>query len=152
MERKFCVFCGKKPSNKNKEHIVPKWLIELTGDKNRQILAGRDWSDGSLKERVFSFSSFTLPACKLCNSEYGILEGETKPIILNIINNKEVSHDDINKLLDWFDKVRIGLWFSTIVLNKNHNGIKPHFYISDRIGKSDRALLIYKNTENDKKG
>ncbi|MFT5387136.1 MAG: hypothetical protein ACI9F2_000158 [Lysobacterales bacterium] len=22
---KFCVFCGKKPQEKNKEHILPKW-------------------------------------------------------------------------------------------------------------------------------
>lgn len=152
LERKFCVFCGKKPSKKNKEHIIPKWLIELTGDKNRQILVGMDWNDSSLKDRVFSFSSFTLPACKLCNSEYGELEGETKPILLNIFNNKEISHDDINKLLDWFDKVRIGLWFSTIVLNKNHNGISPHFYIRDRVGKADRALLVYKKEGSEQKG
>lgn len=145
-------FVVKSHPKKNKEHIIPKWLIELTGDKNRQILVGRDWSDSSLKKRVFSFSSFTLPACKVCNSEYGVLEGETKPILLNIINNKEINHDDINKLLDWFDKVRIGLWFSTIVLNKNHNGIKPHYFIGDRVGKADRALLVYKKEGSEEKG
>ena len=29
---KFCVFCGNKPKGKNNEHIIPKWLIEFTGD------------------------------------------------------------------------------------------------------------------------
>ena len=24
---KYCVFCGNKPQDKNKEHIIPRWLI-----------------------------------------------------------------------------------------------------------------------------
>jgi hypothetical protein len=34
---KVCVFCGEKPTNKTKEHIIPEWLIELTGDINRDF-------------------------------------------------------------------------------------------------------------------
>jgi len=31
---KFCVFCGKCPSAKTNEHILPKWLIVLIGKSN----------------------------------------------------------------------------------------------------------------------
>ena len=24
---KYCMFCGNKPQDKNKEHIIPRWLI-----------------------------------------------------------------------------------------------------------------------------
>lgn len=44
-KEKFCVFCGKKPKNKTKEHILPKWLIKLTGKPNRQINVGLDFSN-----------------------------------------------------------------------------------------------------------
>ncbi|WP_114773503.1 hypothetical protein [Vibrio cholerae] len=147
MNKKFCVFCGKKPSKKNKEHIIPRWLIELTGDLNREILVGRDWNNGTLEKRTFRFSSYTLPSCKKCNDDFGILERETKPILIDIMNEKAVSSEAVNKLLDWFDKVRVGLWLSAIVLNKNHNGIIPHYYIQDRVGVADRALLVYKTEE-----
>jgi hypothetical protein len=31
-----CVFCGERPQSKTKEHVIPKWLIEMTGgDGNR---------------------------------------------------------------------------------------------------------------------
>ena len=54
---KFCVFCGKKPENKNKEHIIPQWLIKLTGDPNRKINLGVDFTafrkNGEFKLREF---------------------------------------------------------------------------------------------------
>lgn len=42
---KFCVFCGSKPESKNKEHILPQWLLKLTGDPNREIFLGRKWHE-----------------------------------------------------------------------------------------------------------
>ncbi|HDR2534145.1 TPA: hypothetical protein QCI12_004383 [Enterobacter roggenkampii] len=39
---KKCIFCGDKPENKNKEHVIPKWLIEMTGDKKRSGYFGFD--------------------------------------------------------------------------------------------------------------
>jgi len=29
---KFCIFCGDKPQSKNLEHIIPQWLLKMTGD------------------------------------------------------------------------------------------------------------------------
>jgi hypothetical protein len=46
---KFCVFCGKKPQSKNREHIIPQWLIALTGDPNRDVYLVRKWAS-SLSE------------------------------------------------------------------------------------------------------
>jgi len=67
-KEKFCVFCGQKPENKNKEHVLPKWLIKLTGKPNRQINVGLNFSDfekdTEIKERQYSINSFTLPACE----------------------------------------------------------------------------------------
>ena len=37
---KRCIFCGKKPSEKNREHIIPRWLIALTGDPKREWYLG----------------------------------------------------------------------------------------------------------------
>ncbi|QJB40178.1 hypothetical protein HF324_20870 [Chitinophaga oryzae] len=38
---KYCIFCGEQPQSKTKEHIIPKWLIEMTGDPNRLTFFGR---------------------------------------------------------------------------------------------------------------
>jgi hypothetical protein len=32
---KICVFCGEKPKSRNSEHVIPQWLIELTGNPKR---------------------------------------------------------------------------------------------------------------------
>ena len=39
---KICVFCGLQPHSKNKEHIIPQWLIKMTGEPNRQANFGHD--------------------------------------------------------------------------------------------------------------
>lgn len=145
--KKFCIFCGEKPSNKNKEHIIPKWLIRLTGELHREINIGRDWTSNKFEMRKFKFSSYTFPACKACNDEFATLESEAKFILLKITNEEPTTDVEINTLLDWFDKIRIGLWFSGVILNKNHQKITPHFYIKNRVRRSDRALVIYKNDD-----
>ncbi len=53
---KFCVFCGSKPESKNKEHILPQWLIKMRDDPNREIYLGRKWNSPSLEKWKFSFS------------------------------------------------------------------------------------------------
>ncbi|WP_312443660.1 hypothetical protein [Lacrimispora sp.] len=145
---KYCVFCGQKPKNKNKEHIIPQWLIEYTGDPKRNINMGlkMDGKNG-LKLREFAFSQFTMPACEKCNSEFGILENEVKPIIINIIEKNELQYSNISILLDWLDKVRVGLWSAFMILNNNYFDLVPHLTINNRVGKSDRFLYIYKTRE-----
>jgi hypothetical protein len=48
---------------------------------------------------------------------------------------------EIEILMDWLDKVRIGLWLGSIMYSKNPLGIVPHYGISSR-SKKDRLLII----------
>lgn len=82
---KFCVFCGDKPNKKTREHIIPQWLIKMTGKASRQINIPPIFSLYiSIEEykqklgRKFSFNNFTLPACESCNNKYSKLEQNTK--------------------------------------------------------------------------
>ncbi|WP_299096799.1 hypothetical protein [uncultured Winogradskyella sp.] len=151
---KFCVFCGKKPENKTKEHIIPKWLIKLTGDEKREISLGLNFYDlasGDLydiKNRLLSFQNFQFPACDNCNQKYSNFEANTSVVIKKILKEDYINESEINQLLDWFDKVRIGLWLGSITLDKIKDEVSPKFYINNRIGTKDRALYIYKLEEN----
>lgn len=149
---KFCVFCGKKPQEKNKEHILPKWLIELTGDPGREIYIGRKWTDSELNKRQFLISSFTFPSCKKCNDEFSNLERKAKEIVLKLLDKKPLCVFDIDILLDWLDKVRIGLWLAMIYLNDNYRGLDPMFHIEQRIGAHDRFVIIYSIEDDGTKG
>ncbi|MCK4814997.1 hypothetical protein KA005_04430 [bacterium] len=149
---KFCVFCGKKPEEKSVEHILPVWLIELTGNPNRKAYFGYQFEKRPFpQERTFSFDSFKFPSCASCNQKYSALEATTKSIIEKMLVFDSLSATDINILLDWFDKVRVGLWLSFQYLDKNPAGITPKFYIEKRIGVNDRMLAIFK-ADTDKKG
>jgi hypothetical protein len=142
---KFCVFCGEKPEGKNTEHVIPQWLIELTGDPNRKAFFGyEEWLNTNSKERAFSFDSFKFPSCVLCNQAFSSLEELTKPIICKILSEESISATEFNILLDWFDKVRIGLWLGYQYLDKNPMQITPKYYITKRIRLYDRMLAIYK--------
>lgn len=139
---KFCVFCGDKPQNKTKEHIIPQWLIEYTGDPKRDISVGFDMKDKKI--RKFSFNKLAFPACYDCNNEFSKLEAEVKPIIIRLLNDNAIKTVDSNILLEWLDKVRIGLWLLFYSLNDNPYDINPHFHIKTRIGRFDRMVIIYK--------
>lgn len=133
---KFCVFCGGKPENKNAEHIIPQWLIKLTGDKSRTC-----YLENAAPNNM-PFISFKFPACEKCNTEFAELEGRVKPIVINILEGKAVSATEISLLLDWMDKVRVGLWLAMLYLNKEVDKIKPHMHISSRVGLKDRILVV----------
>ena len=126
---KFCVFCGKKPTNKNKEHVIPRWLIEYTGEINRRINVGFDSNKHEL--RTFSFNQLTLPACEQCNFEFGKIEAKVKPIIISLIEKGELVYSDTSLLLDWVDKVRVGLWLLFYTLDNNSMDIGPNFFINN---------------------
>jgi hypothetical protein len=142
---KFCVFCGEKPEQKSAEHIMPKWLIELTGNPKRKAYFGYQPEIMPHPQlRTFSFDAFKFPSCASCNQKYSGLEATTKSIIEKMLVSDSLSATDINILLDWFDKVRVGLWLGFQYLDKNRAGITPKFYIEKRIGLSDRMLAIFK--------
>lgn len=154
--KKFCVFCGKKPEEKNKEHIIPQWLIKMTGNPKRAMNLGVDLNqfekDGTLKLRTFSFNSFHFPACEKCNSDFSKLETKVKGYFKRLFENDYFTNDEIDTLLDWFDKVRIGLWLGSLTLNKAVDLVEPKFHIKNRMGKRDRCLFIYETDEKPWKG
>ena len=140
---KFCVFCGQKPEEKSFEHVIPQWLIELTGNPKRNAHFGYEFKNTLPKQRTFSFDSFKFPSCMSCNQKHSRLESATKQIVVKILNSDFLSSKDLNILLDWFDKIRVGLWLGYQYLDKNPAGIKPKFYIESRISVNDRMLAIF---------
>jgi hypothetical protein len=144
---KFCVFCGNKPKGKNNEHIIPRWLIEFTGDPDRVVNFGPVWNTKtlSLDFKEFAFDQFRFPACESCNQKYSNLELKAKDVISRLTAEKALSGEDFAILLDWLDKIRVGLWLAYNYLQKNLSDVKPNFHISNRIGAKDRAVLIYKS-------
>lgn len=144
---KYCVFCGKKPLRKTKEHVIPYWLIELTGKPSRKVNLGmiKTLDHKAFTQRQHSFNSFTFPACYECNQYYSSLEDSVKKIIENILKDKSITSNEISLLLDWFDKVRVGLWLGYHQLDRNITNINPTFHISTRIGQYDRTLFICKS-------
>lgn len=138
---KFCVFCGKPPVDKNREHIIPQWLIKYTG--RGKSPAVKVLKDGKWEPKI-SYMNFTMPACEACNEEFSALEAAVKPILLNVLADQPVSAREISLLLDWFDKVRLGLRLSEVYLQKGMNMEKPHAFISQRTGYADRMLIIEK--------
>lgn len=137
---KVCIFCGKPPQNKNKEHIIPKWLMKLTHTENNEMSVGINWKMG--KEIVFNFSSFTFPSCTKCNSEFAETEALVKPTVEKILSDDYVNTEELIRLLNWFDKVRISLWLGIQLHNKNTFNMKPKYFINNRFGLKDRLLSI----------
>lgn len=141
--KKFCIFCGKNPESKSKEHVIPKWLIQLTGNPKRKAFFGFDVTGDQGKTRLFSFDSFTFPACQECNKDFGKLESKTKPIVEKLLKNEKVHAAEITIFFDWLDKVRIGLWLGFHYLDKNAAEISPKFHIKNRVGMRDRCIIVY---------
>jgi hypothetical protein len=142
--RKFCIFCGEKPVDKNKEHIIPQWLIKYTGDPKRITLLGK--KDG--KEIKFSWLNFVFPACEECNSNFGNIEAKIQTILVKLDNEKSVTHNELNLFLDWLDKIRIGMWLGHAMLQNKE--FEPKFFINSRVASKDRLCLIYKLKDSEK--
>src|ERR1700722_3647425 len=104
MNQKHCIFCGKKPKNKNKEHVLPRWLLKLTGDPNRNVYLGRDWSKPTIPKREYSFNNFTFPACEACNNHFANLEGRMTVTVTKMLDRQPVAAAELTNLLDWLNK------------------------------------------------
>lgn len=141
---KLCVFCGQRPRAKNQEHVIPQWLIKITGDPGRQAYLGRSWHSPALEKREFTWKAFTFPACTVCNDKYAKLEGAAKSVLEPMLGYEAVGAQQLDILLDWLDKVRTGLWLGKRYLNKNYRGLAPMFHISQRVGSKDRYLIVYR--------
>lgn len=145
---KFCVFCGKAPEAKNKEHVLPQWLLNFTGDPNRVVNFGINYKTGKVLR--FAWKSLVMPACESCNTEFASLESDVKPVIEKLLDKRGISVLDYGMVLDWLDKVRVGLWLNYHILQGNPMGIEPSFYVKDRMRQKDRFLAVYPIDENSK--
>lgn len=132
--RKMCIFCGHRPVDKNKEHVIPQWLIRATGRTGAPIVDGPN--------KKIGFMSFTMPACTACNDRYSKLESDAQSVMQKILGGVSITAPEINTLLDWFDKVRVGLWLANAYLNPKMYDFQPKIAIDTRVGKLDRALIV----------
>jgi hypothetical protein len=135
-----CIFCGEAPESKTKEHIFPQWLLKMTGFHSKNTSVGTNWATG--KEIVFPAKNYTFPACDACNNNFASLEGTVKGIIERLSEDADISGGDLEILLDWFDKIRIGAWLGIFYINKSFSNQPPNHYINDRVGIKDRYLSI----------
>ena len=135
-----CVFCGKPPQDKNKEHVFPQWLLKMTGFDKKQASVGTNWITG--KEIVFSATKYTFPSCTKCNSDFGVIEGQVKIIVEKLQIDEDVTGDELELLLDWFDKIRISAWLGVKYMNKDVFTMDPKYYINSRLALKDRVLSI----------
>ncbi|MGN6719671.1 MAG: hypothetical protein ACTHLX_20050, partial [Candidatus Binatia bacterium] len=71
------------------------------------------------------------------------MEGEVKGLVISLLARESIAADKYVLLLDWLDKVRVGLWLGYSYLHKNPLNISPSFHIDSRIGKKDRMVAIY---------
>jgi len=148
---KLCVFCGERPKSKSNEHVIPQWLIELTGNPKRIAFFGyKEWLNPNSNKRTFSFDSLKFPSCTSCNQRFSTLEASARLVISKILSEKSISAIDFNSLLDWLDKVRVGLWLGYQYLDRNPASITTRFHIMKRIGAHDRMLAIFKTDGLDK--
>lgn len=146
---KVCIFCGGQLQSKNLEHVLPRWLIELTGNPKRTaVFRCKDLEKAQFVERRFAFDAFKFPSCKECNQRFANLEADTKVIVQKMMLGDSLSELELSILLDWFDKVRIGLWLGFLYLDKNPLGISPLFHIQQRVRRHDRVLAIFKADRN----
>ena len=70
------------------------------------------------------------------------MEAKLRPVFDRLLVDEYISQAELSLLLDWFDKIRIGLWLAVNYLNKEAFGIAPKFYIKERIATKDRLLTI----------
>ncbi len=140
---KRCIFCGRSPGSKNKEHVIPRWLISLTGDPKRIWHLGVRYDVAGKPNRQFSADQFQFPACEECNSSYSDLEGRSSTSVQKLLGNESLTAREWDDLMDWFDKVRVGLFLGNMMLNKSLPNPSPKFHISQRIGIKDRCTLVY---------
>jgi len=140
MSEKFCIFCGKKPKDKNQEHVIPQWLIRMTGlEKEEALNVHPD------KNKHIPFMRFTFPACTECNSKFAKMEAAVKPVLERVLSGQSISGADASLLMDWFDKVRIGLWLVNLYYDKDLKyDVGPRYYIDFGVAKQDRMLSIQK--------
>jgi hypothetical protein len=100
--------------------------------------------DGTWKRTRLSFSALSVPACAECNSNQSVLEDNAKEVVGRMCDWEAVGAADVDVLLDWLDKVRIGVWYYSLYVAPFAGGVKPKFGVGYRLGTKDRAVVVYR--------
>ena len=146
-----CIFCGKdvRKASRSKEHIIPMWLLRATGDPHRKICIEFDPDTGA--DVIRPASTFHFPACADCNQNYGEkLETHAKAAMEALSSGRSLTVSQCYRLLDWLDKIRVGLWLGYHMLHREV--FVPKFRIAERIGKKDRVAIISVDPNDNFKG
>jgi len=99
---------------------------------------------GDFRQGRFLSISLNFPPAPHATMSSVILKCTQKKIVDKIMLLDNISSEELSVLLDWFDKLRVGIWLGFFYLDKNWAQIKPRFYIRQRMGEHDRLLCIYK--------
>jgi hypothetical protein len=107
MSLKKCLFCGNPFSGqkRNFEHVIPSWLVkeaDLSGRTTRVQFRSKQFDA--------AMNRIGAKACEACNSAGSNLEEKTKAAYLKIRDGFTLENADVHALLDWLDKIRVGLW------------------------------------------
>lgn len=141
-ENRLCIFCGRTPNGKTREHVIPYWLLEMTGNPLRVVTLGQNFEKNKALIQ-YSWSNFVAPACKDCNNKYAALEAQIKNYVEALQRREPLPGSAYIALLDWLDKVRIGVWLTRHMIENHPVTITPHFHISTRVAEKDRMVALY---------
>ncbi len=134
-----CIFCGKTFTGQatNFEHVIPQWLVEEADLSKRSApvnFLGRKFDVG--------LNRLGTKVCEKCNDERSGLEAAAKGVYLKIRDGIALTQNDGKVLLDWLDKIRIGLWLWANTAAPPEEKLEPKFYINQRLGNADRIAVI----------
>jgi hypothetical protein len=71
------------------------------------------------------------------------LETRASRTLQTVMAHEPVSEAALRTLLDWLDKVRIGLWLGDMMRNKDFLSVERYFHISQRMGQKDRCAFLF---------
>jgi hypothetical protein len=141
MAERRCLFCGESFTGQghNFEHVIPRWLV-------READLSKRTAPIDFPTRKFSaaMSRWGGRACETCNNRSSHLEGQARIAYGKLRDGDALTQADGRSLLDWLDKVRVGLWLWSVDVGKDDYGIIPKFRINERMAHKDRILLAAK--------
>jgi hypothetical protein len=141
MAERKCLFCGESFTGQghNFEHVIPRWLVREADLSKRTAPI-----DFPTKKFSAAMSRMGGRACESCNDTSSHLEGQARIAYAKLRDGDALNPSDGRSLLDWLDKVRVGLWLWGVDVGKDDYGIIPKFRINERMAHKDRILLAAK--------
>jgi hypothetical protein len=140
--KKQCIFCGEIPRDCTEEHIVPRWLVKLTGPPKRKGKLHHPLGQSVPYERSVA------RACKRCNKRYErVLETPVSAAIRSIVDTRCVDFASVHLIMDWIDKLRWGNWILGLIHTGNPFRIAPTSMIDGFVGRWEQLLWIFATPE-----